>query len=292
MSEKQTNITSEETEKAQEEATDKFTEAPIEEETGLQNIPPNSFERNAFGLYKHLNYIFTEDGYVDYYKMLKPEHIVLNRRKKEAIEKKYKKTFDEIDIEKDKVEDEDLVILLAGIRFLAALRGFISVDYDFESNEEGAYTKCIMTFLGNYETNHRVVCFSALAERHRANLVGIFQNFPLSLSENGAFVRCVRSFLRIPIMAQDEIIGVKEDEEVESEEELSPVSPHAALDSYLKAKACPYKKLHQKLIKKVNDKNEPLFPDAEKWVKITDIPKETVLPILTMLKEKNAKEPH
>jgi len=75
------------------------------------NKPPTIVKRNEYGLLedKNINYIFNEDGSVNWRKMIKPEFLVANRDR-----------TDETDI--SKLEDNELIILLGGLKDLANIR--------------------------------------------------------------------------------------------------------------------------------------------------------------------------
>ena len=94
------------------------------------NKPPQTFTRNKFN----------EDGTVDWRKMIKPEFLVANRDR-----------TDETDI--SKLEDNELIILLGGLKDLASVRGFNSVTYKVhEASPEYVCASCSIEWIGNYET--------------------------------------------------------------------------------------------------------------------------------------------
>ena len=83
------------------------------------NKPPKIVKRNQYGLLedKNINYIFNDEGSVNWRKMIKPEFLVANRDR-----------TDETDI--SKLEDHELIILLGGLKDLSNIRGYSSVTYN------------------------------------------------------------------------------------------------------------------------------------------------------------------
>lgn len=247
------------------------------------SVPPVSLKRNEYGLLQHISYYYDSLGFIEYKKLLKPEHLVLNRQKRDEIEKIYNKKFNEIDILKDNVDDKYVLILLAGIRYLAMIRGFSSCTFHFFGAEnENAKAICTMSFIPNYETNYQPVCFESAAERSRVTTIAPFNNYLISLAENAAFARCVRNFLRIPILANDEILGAKETVQDDYASNVDVTSPHFILQNNLAKYNIVWKQLQAALIKK-EENNTRLFPEADKWNTITDIPKKEVLGIIGLL---------
>ena len=67
-----------------------------------------------------IDYVFDERGFVDWRKMVKTEYLVANRQRTQ-----------EADV--TQLEDKDLLILLGGIKELAQIRGYSSVEYDVKT---------------------------------------------------------------------------------------------------------------------------------------------------------------
>ena len=83
------------------------------------------------GLIKNLKYHFTEEGLVDWKSMIPVKYLYINNdiKNRARIEKKYNKNYNQIDIINDKVEDSDLVQLLAGVKFLLKIRRYLDIKY-------------------------------------------------------------------------------------------------------------------------------------------------------------------
>lgn len=161
-------------------------------------IPPFVVSRNGFGLIENapsINYAFSENGLVDWRKMINPKFLVPNKQKTK-----------ETDI--SKLEDKDILILLGGVKELAQIRGYTSVEYRVTTFSSDAVTAvCSIRFIPNYETEQREVLFSAIGDATFSNTTSFGRNFLGPIAENRAFVRCVRNFLRINIVGSDELGG-------------------------------------------------------------------------------------
>jgi hypothetical protein len=99
-----------------------------------------------------------------------------------------------------------LLILLGGIKDLAALRGIRSVDYVVTASPDSSVTSvCKISFFPNFETEGVPVSFSAIGDATALNTNGFGRQFLGPIAENRSFVRCIRNFLRINIVSQEEL---------------------------------------------------------------------------------------
>ena len=82
----------------------------------------SSIVRDEHGLISEpkVEYVFSEDGFVNWRKMVKPEYLVANRQKTQAADV-------------TQLEDKDLLILLGGLKDLAQIRGYSSVEYSIKT---------------------------------------------------------------------------------------------------------------------------------------------------------------
>ena len=119
-----------------------------------QNEQNNSFERDEKGLLKSVEYKYKEDGSINWRAMLKPEHLVVQKDKKDKVEQVYGKKISELVI--TTIDDKYLLILLSGIKHLAALRQYKYVDQtvNYVSDQKAVVT-CSIQFVGNFETNNQ-----------------------------------------------------------------------------------------------------------------------------------------
>jgi hypothetical protein len=228
------------------------------------STPPKTLKRNHFCLLEEppIPYIFNEDGYVNWRKMIRPEFLVPNKQRTQ-----------ETDI--TKLEDKDLLILLGGIKELAQIRGFTCVSYDVpEASPNYVIASCYINWIGNYETSNVDVSFQALADASPDNTQSFARNYLAAIAENRAFVRCVRNFLKINIVGQEEI-GVKVIDEPMSD---NPMSPATVLYNLMKEKNISFEQIQKRLIK---DKYEK----AEEVTSINDLSKPKIFELIERIKK-------
>ncbi len=224
-------------------------------------------KRNDNGLISgsSVDYVYNEDGFVDWRKMVKTDHLVPNKQK-----------TSETDV--SKLEDHQLIILLAGIKELAQIRGYTNVRYEVTSpSPEYVVATCSIDWIPNYETEDRAVTFSAIGDASPHNTQSFAKFFLGPIAENRAFVRCVRNFLKINIVGQDELGQAKiaSDPHDQPETQASPVS---LLKNTMKEKGVTFDKLKARL-------------EAEKYEKVDkintleDIPKVKIFELIERLKK-------
>ena len=244
----------------------KFTEAVGGAEP--QNKPLKISSRNKYGLLENtnFNYVYNEDGTINWRKMVKQEYLVANRQKTQ-----------ETDV--SKLEDKDLLILLGGIKVLAQIRGYTSLEYKVVAASENYFaTSCRIKWVPNYETNGNAIEFEALADATPNNTKSFARFFLAAIAENRAFVRCVRNFLKINIVSQEELGDTKLI--YDSSPQDIPTSPHSVLDKTMKDKGISFDVLKNKLVKEK-------FENAENLNSITDIPKVKIFELIERIKNLN-----
>jgi len=228
------------------------------------SIPPKVLKRNEYGLLEDppIPYVFNDDGYVNWRKMIRPEFLVPNKQRTQ-----------ETDI--SKLEDKDLLILLGGIKELAQIRGFTCVSYDVpEAGPNYVIASCYINWIGNYETSNVDVSFQALADASPDNTQSFARNYLAAIAENRAFVRCVRNFLKINIVGQEEI-GTKVLDEPAPE---NPMSPATVLYNLMKEKNISFEQIQKRLVK---DKYEK----AEEITSINDLSKPKIFELIERIKK-------
>lgn len=160
---------------------------------------PNLFVRDDNGLLTNVNYDFNEDGSVNWRTMIKDEYLFPNKSWFDLRKKDCPRSIEGL-------ADHQLLIKLSGIKELAKLRGFKSITYDFVKCEiDHVAVTCSMEFLGNYETNNNPVIFQDSANATIDNTNSFAKKFLETIACNRAFVRCVRNFLNVHIVGDDEI---------------------------------------------------------------------------------------
>lgn len=238
----------------------------VNNENQPSQIPPNIITRNKYGLLENasINYIYNDDGTINWRKMVKTEYLVPNRQKTQ-----------EADV--SKLEDKDLLILLGGIKELAQIRGYTSVEYKVVAASEGYFaTSCKIKWIPNYETNGQVIEFESLADATSNNTKSFARFFLAAIAENRAFVRCVRNFLKINIVSQEELGDAKLLEEAVAVE--NPTSPQVLLEKVMKEKGVSFDYLKEKLIKEK-------FEAAESLNSVQDIPKSKIFELIDRIKK-------
>jgi len=193
---------------------------------------PDVYERDQHGLLKNVDYIFNEDGSVNWRAMIKPEFLYPN---KDWFNFRNKDMPDSV----EGLADNQLLIMLGGIKELARLRGFESVTFNTESSSPGYVTaSCEITWSPNYESNQERVVYQDVANATLDNTDSFASKFLETIACNRAFVRCVRNFLNIHIVGADEIDksrGANNSVSIESVE-AAALTPLGLLQKTLRAK--------------------------------------------------------
>ena len=212
-----------------------------------------------------INYVFNDDGTVDWRKMVKEEFLVANKQRTQ-----------ETDV--TKLEDYQLIILLGGIKELAQIRGYTNVRYDVVSpSPDYVVATCSIDWIPNYETEGRPVTFSAIGDASPSNTQSFAKFFLGPIAENRAFVRCVRNFLKINIVGQDELGQAKiaVDPQDQPETQASPV---ALLKNTMKEKGVTFDKLKARL-------ETEKYEKVDKINTLEDIPKVKIFELIERLKK-------
>lgn len=164
-------------------------------------IPPKVFSRNQYGLIcdPSVVYTYNPDGTINWRKMVKTEFLVPHKQL-------FAKTGKAVPESIEGLSDKELLILLGGIKELAATRGFQSIKYKVVApNQDYVVTVCEIEWIANYETDGRTVTTSGIGDASPINTTSFGKNYLGPFSENRAFVRCVRQFLRINVVSNEEI---------------------------------------------------------------------------------------
>ena len=123
------------------------------------SIGPSLFNRDESGLLKNIQYVFNEDGSVNWRAMIKEEHLFPNKLWFQARNKDMPRSIDGL-------KDNQLLIKLSGIKELARLRGFSSISYSMDKCEDHhVAVTCSTVFIPNYETGNEPVSFQDMATR-------------------------------------------------------------------------------------------------------------------------------
>ena len=138
---------------------------------------------------------------------------------------------------------------------------------------------CSIDWIPNYETEGREVTFSAIGDASPNNTQSFAKFFLAPIAENRAFVRCVRNFLRINIVAQDELpaSGVKFplEQEPAGQNQADPVS---CLKAVMKEKGISFDKLKSRL-------ESDGYEKIDKVNTLEDIPKVKIFELIERIKK-------
>ena len=226
-------------------------------------------QRDANGLIEGKEYLYTEDGMIDWRKMIKPEFLVPNKDRSNG----------ETDV--TKLKDYQLIILLGGIKELAQIRGYTDLSYAVVSpSPDYVISTCTIKWSPNYETEGREVIFSSIGDASPNNTKSFARHFLGPIAENRSFVRCVRNFLKINIVAQEELGNASIASETESGN--NPLDPRDMLSALMKDKGVSFESVKGKLVKEE-------FSGADKLNSVSDISKIKCFELIERMKKLKSK---
>ena len=188
---------------------------------------PSLFKRDENGLLTNHDYSFNEDGSINWRAMIGEGHLFPNRDWFKSRNMQYPSSIEGL-------KDHQLLIKLSGIKELARLRGIEEVSYIGETcSEEHVAVICTIKFTGNYETSGNPVIFEDMANATINNTSDFGQIFLETIACNRAFVRCVRNFLNVHIVGDDEINknNGKKNSSLQKSESPSGITPSSILES-------------------------------------------------------------
>ena len=235
---------------------------------GLPDHKTKQIKRDEDGLIEGLDYVFNEEGQIDWRKMVKQEFLVANRDR-----------TSESDV--TKLEDNQLLILLGGIKELAQIRGYTDVQYSVQTpSSDYVVATCSISWVPNYETEGREITFSAIGDASPDNTKSFARFFLGPIAENRAFVRCVRNFLKINIVGQDEMGESKLVSTTSKKDNLT--DPVSILETLMSKKGVSFEKIKEKLVKEE-------VKGAADFNYLNQIPRLKVFELIERLKKAKAK---
>ena len=192
-----------------------------DQEVAKRVFGPDIYNRDKHGLLNCVEYAFNEDGSVNWRAMVNPKHLYANKGWFEAKKKAIPSSIEGL-------SDSQLLISLSGIKALAKLRGFHSVDYDVSHPFENHVTsRCSINWEANYETIG-AVRYSECANATSDNTNVFCDKFLETIACNRSFVRCVRNFLNIYIVSEEEI-DMSPEKMAEPNDSRSEITPQGTL---------------------------------------------------------------
>lgn len=221
-----------------------------------------------------VSYAFDENGFIDWRKMLDDKWLYPNPTKNLKV------------TDVSKLDDNDLCVLLQGYKEIAQVRGFTNVKYDVSApSSDYVVATCSIDWIANYETEGSPVTFSAIGDASPNNTNGFGALYLGPMAENRAFVRCVRSFLKIGIVGRDELAAnaaasrpVTARASVSTEDKGSSADPIAMLSSLMEEKGVTFASVKKRLV-------EEEYENADKIQGINQIPKIKAFELIERLKK-------
>ncbi len=225
---------------------------------------PKMYSRDEHGLLSNIDYTFNEDGSVNWRAMIRDEHLFPNRDW-------FKNRNQDMPRSIEGLKDHQLLIKLGGIKELARLRGFSSVSYETVKCElDHVAVICKIVFTGNYETNGEPVSFQDVANATVNNTSDFGQIFLETIACNRAFVRCVRNFLNVHIVGDDEI---NKNNGAKKSSINAGLTPHSILSSAAESKLnCSSFDDFKHVLRDWWRENKYQNEEASEWVDWNDIP--------------------
>lgn len=249
-----------------------------------KQIPPFLFKRNEYGLFDHVEYKFKEDGKIDWFKMAPKNGVYIKPLKpeqQEELEQKVGKLLHEIDPILDNVEEKYLAITLFALRYLAKLRGFCFLRFKTDvAAPDYASVSCSIDWLGNYETEDRIITYDANASVVMETTNFMTKNFLVETAANRAEARAIRNFLEINVVSREELANNKPIEE-ENFETSNPSDPRNILNKKMKD-------LGIKTIEILKEKLESSGDTSySEYKSLKDIPKDRYFNLIGLLSKLN-----
>jgi hypothetical protein len=196
------------------------------------------------------------------------------------------------------LEDKQLLIMLGGIKELAKLRGFLSVDYDVRNvRDDYVVAKCTINWMGNYECSFEEIDYSEYANATAANTDDFCFKFLETIACNRAFVRCVRNYLNVHIVGADEMDKSKNRVSEPLETTISnalPISAQGTLEKAVHEKLNlvdfeSFKVFLRSLWKKAQETENTsvleLLQEAKEWKQFKDVSAKSARVLLKIVNE-------
>ena len=244
---------------------------------------PALYARNEYGLLANAEYIFNEDGSVNWREMIKPEFLYVN---KEWFEMRKQTPPTSI----EGLKDRQLLILLGGIKELAKMRGFTALGYDVSGDKTHVVARCRMEWIGNYETGDLPVVFEDFANASTDNTDDFCHKFLETIACNRAFIRCVRNFLGVHIVGADEIDKSNKSvnaDASEEKEDLSMLKPFGFLENTAKETGMNSFDEFVVWLRTLWTSEVYKNQEAKNWASYKDIPPKECRRLIALLKSKS-----
>ena len=248
-------------------------EKSLEKKDGVM-CKSSLFKRSEDGLLDNIEYQYKDNNTIDWRRMVNPEHTVLNLQYKNELEQIHQKSVDQINV--TEVQDKHLLILLAGFKELAQIRGYEKVMYKISvAGPDYVCTQCRIKWIPNFETGGRPIIFEALADASTLNTSGFGRDYLAAVAENRAFVRAVRNSLGVNVIGKDEIGTVN----TSLKAKTVATEPQAVLETLLKERNKSFSKFKEEWVSLGNE-------NAKTWTSVHDVPSSEIFAILEAVKKR------
>lgn len=155
--------------------------------------------RNEFGLIDGLKYPKDKLGYVLWRDLISPEYLYPN---KEYFERRNLSVPESA----EGLPDNQCLVKIGGLIELMRIRGYTSLDQQIVNVDHGYVTaKCTITWLPNIETDNKPVTFSWVANSNVGNCGDFMVHYQETQAQNRALSLCIRKFLNVNIVSDEEI---------------------------------------------------------------------------------------
>jgi hypothetical protein len=251
---------------------------------------PYKLKRNEYGLLENIDYKFDENGFVSWREMINPKFLYPNKGW-------FERAKMEVPASIEGLEDHQLLCKLGGYKELARLRGYSSVKYKLEYLPNGVSATCTIEWFPNFETRQKllpqgqwaegtqpyydntIVKFQSIANSTSENCGDFMASLKETQAENRAFVRCVRNFLNINIIGDDEISRGKNILHEEQDNAPNAYDPNYTLEQHAKKKYKNWAEFRNFLIQSKYKKSEEKVWNGYADIPVTDCRK--LIEILT-----------
>lgn len=145
-------------------------------------------------------------GFIKWRELVNKEHVVLNRA---VFAKKGVDVFTISEEERNKYlessPDDHKIIRLAGFRDLARLRGYTDVSQKVEMIGDSVTVTCSISFAPLEETRWQTVSYTGIGSASFNDVAPDYRCFLPAIASNRAFCRCVREYLGITSVSEEEL---------------------------------------------------------------------------------------
>ena len=251
-----------------------------------EKIGPELYKRDQHGLLINKDYVYNEDGSVNWRAMIPKQFLYI---RKEWFTSRNKEVPDS----PDGLEDNQLAIMLGGIKELAKLRGYEKVKFKISHHGTNyVVAKCCIRWIGNYETTDSQdfkipISYEEVGNATADNTNEFCLKFLETIACNRAFVRCVRNFLNIHIVGVDELDNSEEAQKCNIEDSKERAfTPTAMLKKTVANKLkVNFNEFKEGFLKELWKSNKYRNEDAKNWKSFEDIPAKEARKLMDQVKK-------